>query len=309
MRKFVLFIVLFIWVGFTYSQCTDLFISEYIEGSGTNKALEIYNPTDQPIDLSQYQLVRYSNGGITPNAVGIAGIIQPYDVFVSVLDKRDPNGTGVDTMVWLTLQAYADTFLCPVYNVNKMHYFNGNDAVTLELTNGTYIDIIGKIGEDPGDGWTSDTSAGFTSANGWWLAWTANHTMIRKPAIKEGVTTNPSFFNPAVQWDTIAKNFFDSLQFHTCECYNPIGFNELKKEHDFFCYPNPVKGDDFLVKGSEIIYSAEMYDLLGKSVYYRINEIPRGDMRISTNGINAGLYMVRITFKDQSQALHKVIIK
>ncbi|MEZ5197478.1 MAG: hypothetical protein R2764_14105 [Bacteroidales bacterium] len=34
------------------SAQTDLFFSEYIEGSGNNKGVEIYNPTDQAIDLS-----------------------------------------------------------------------------------------------------------------------------------------------------------------------------------------------------------------------------------------------------------------
>lgn len=43
-----------------YAQpCSDLFISEYVEGSYNNKAIEIYNPTNQPVNLSDYQLVRY----------------------------------------------------------------------------------------------------------------------------------------------------------------------------------------------------------------------------------------------------------
>ena len=43
----------------------DLFISEYIEGSSNNKAIEIYNPTDTAIDLTGYRLEIYSNGGIS----------------------------------------------------------------------------------------------------------------------------------------------------------------------------------------------------------------------------------------------------
>ena len=53
-------------------------------------------------------------------------------------------------------------------------YFNGNDAITLPK-NGTIIDIIGKIGENPGDAWTDDASAGFTETNGG--ACGQNHTM------------------------------------------------------------------------------------------------------------------------------------
>ena len=40
----------------------DLFISEYVEGSSYNKALELYNGTGSAIDLSGYTLERYSNG-------------------------------------------------------------------------------------------------------------------------------------------------------------------------------------------------------------------------------------------------------
>ena len=33
-------------------DCSELFISEYIEGPGNNNAIEIYNPTNASIDLS-----------------------------------------------------------------------------------------------------------------------------------------------------------------------------------------------------------------------------------------------------------------
>ena len=46
--------------------CSEIFISEYVEGWSNNKAIEIYNPTSEAIDLSQYSLSRWSNGGSTP---------------------------------------------------------------------------------------------------------------------------------------------------------------------------------------------------------------------------------------------------
>ncbi len=45
---------------------TDLFISEYIEGGSSNKAIEIYNGTGVPVDLSQYSIELYSNGATSP---------------------------------------------------------------------------------------------------------------------------------------------------------------------------------------------------------------------------------------------------
>ncbi len=53
MKKFLL-ICLSIGAALNaWSQCDELFISEYVEGSRNNKALEIYNPTGSTIDLSK----------------------------------------------------------------------------------------------------------------------------------------------------------------------------------------------------------------------------------------------------------------
>lgn len=41
----------------------DLFISEYVEGSSYNKYIEIYNPTNETIDLSAYAIDLNTDGG------------------------------------------------------------------------------------------------------------------------------------------------------------------------------------------------------------------------------------------------------
>ena len=46
----------------------DLFFSEYIEGNGQNKAIEIYNGTGGSVDLTDYRLELYSNGASSPTA-------------------------------------------------------------------------------------------------------------------------------------------------------------------------------------------------------------------------------------------------
>jgi len=126
---------------------TDLIISEYVEGWSTNKAIELYNPTDLAIDLSQYRLTRYSNGSTPPIAnsqwyVILSGTIMPYQTRVFVLDKRDPLATGQDAPVWDALKARADTFVCPLYNDSYALYFNGDDAVALEKLDDSFIDIF-----------------------------------------------------------------------------------------------------------------------------------------------------------------------
>src|SRR5690606_32704155 len=41
---------------------TDLFISEYVEGSSFNKGIELYNGTGAAVDLSNYSLLKQTNG-------------------------------------------------------------------------------------------------------------------------------------------------------------------------------------------------------------------------------------------------------
>ena len=65
------------------AQCTDIFISEYVEGWGNNKALELYNQTANSIDLSSYTIARYSNGSFQESAPQqLSGVILPNSTYV-----------------------------------------------------------------------------------------------------------------------------------------------------------------------------------------------------------------------------------
>ncbi len=147
-----------------------LFISEYIEGSGNNKALEIYNPTSSPINLQNYRIAYANNGGdwsvwhVLPNTDLNNG-----DVWVLSTTDADP----------LILAQADETFTYP-----SVVNYNGNDAVALEVTTDggtswTIIDIIGDPIVDPGNGWdVAGTATG-----------TQNHTLVRKyPAVTTGNT-------------------------------------------------------------------------------------------------------------------------
>jgi hypothetical protein len=310
MKKLLLSVIISIaLVPMALAQCNQLFISEYVEGTNNNKALELYNPTANPINLNGYQLVRYSNGGTTPYAVTLSGIVPAYGTFVTVLDKRDTTLTGQDTAVFAELLALADTFLCPDYNVNRMHYFNGDDAVTLEFTTGVYLDIIGKIGEDPGVAWTCDTAAGFTDAlGGTWM--TANKTLIRKPTIKGGVVTNPPFFNPCAEWDALPTNTFTNLRWHHCECDPSYSIAEYQPGHQAFLYPNPVRGGHFIVKGTRIIERVELYTTSGQMITTCTNPDKRGDMVVNLGQNNKpGILMIRVIFEDKGTVVKRVIVQ
>ncbi|MCF8366174.1 MAG: lamin tail domain-containing protein, partial [Bacteroidales bacterium] len=86
MKKGLLLIAVFFIVVFASAQ-TDLFFSEYCEGSGNNKGLEIYNPTSQTINLNDYWVVRYSNGSSVFTEGGVTqlqGSLEPYETHVLV---------------------------------------------------------------------------------------------------------------------------------------------------------------------------------------------------------------------------------
>ncbi len=230
MKKFILLFT-FMAIALVSKAQTDLIISEYVEGWSTNKALEIFNPTNSPINLGNYRVVRYSNGvDIPPADLAWTFLLPnrnllPYHSYVVVGDKRDPLGTGQEAPVWAQLQQRADTFACPIYNESKTMYFNGNDAVVLEKKSGAdwlYVDIFARWGapapalaDIPGstlqiEAWTN-VSPYFSGVG---VALTADHTLIRKSSVKDGIKLNPTLFNALAEWDTLKANTFDNLGWH-----------------------------------------------------------------------------------------------
>ncbi len=138
----------------------DLFISEYIEGSGNNKALEIFNGTGAAIDLSNYQIWKISNGGNWPEStLSLSGTLANGDVYVIYNSGASAEIVAAGNAIWGSAT------------------WNGDDAVGLAKDDGTgtfaLIDAVGEDGSDPGSGWDV---AGITNA-------TRDHTLVRKSSI------------------------------------------------------------------------------------------------------------------------------
>ena len=163
----------------------SLFFSEYIEGSASNKALEIYNPTAAAVDLSAYTVKLFSNGAsTTPFAFPLSGSLAPSQVLVLV-----NSGSAAPFLVAGSVAA------------NTVVNFNGNDAVTLEKS-GAVIDRIGQVGVDPGTQW---------SGNG---VSTLNRTLRRKPTVTVGDNDFAAAFDPSLQWDGFAQDTASGLGAH-----------------------------------------------------------------------------------------------
>ena len=106
MIKFLLSISFLCFALFAQAQCDELFISEYVEGYANNKALEIYNPTGNPVNLSGYSIARFSNGNTTAGSDKVIQLpnemLAPYDVYVVVVDLTDVEDfdTQFDKPAW-----------------------------------------------------------------------------------------------------------------------------------------------------------------------------------------------------------------
>jgi DNA/RNA endonuclease G (NUC1) len=167
---------------------TELFFSEYIEGSSNNKALEIYNGTGADINLSTYVVQMYFNGASTnPTTINLTGTVAGNGTFV--LAPTNANAT----ILAVANQQFGTA------------WFNGDDAVVLRKGGaaGPIIDVIGQIGFDPGTEW------------GTGLVSTADNTIRRKSAVSTGDTNATNVFDPSAEWNGFATDTFDGLGSHT----------------------------------------------------------------------------------------------
>jgi hypothetical protein len=287
------------------AQCNEVIISEIVEGWSNNKAVEIYNPTGTAKDMTGYGIVRFSNGSASYGEItpfdGLT--IQPNDVLVVVLDKRDSLGTGLEYPVWDELQAKADIFVSPSYdNGIWAMYFNGNDAIAIVKDNGqTLLDMFGRIGEGNGfGGW----SAYATDTTGAPLYASQDHTMLRKSNVTSGITTNPSTFDVFAQYDTLPANTFDNLGFHTCDC--AAGVSE-RENLQLAVYPNPIQNGMVSIVAQSGIESVLIYDMNGRLVGAQYNVNDRMT-RFNAEGISSGMYWIEARMSDGSR-IRKNLIK
>ena len=167
----------------TADVSSDLYLSEYIEGSSFNKAVEIYNGTGSPVDLSTYALDQYSNGASTATiTLNLTGSLADGDVFVIAHSSADP-----------AILAQADL-------TTGAGLFNGDDALVLTHS-GTAIDSFGQVGVDPGSEWPGGG---------------ANDTLRRTVCTGD---TNPfDAFDASVGWESFPSDTFDGLGSHVPSC-------------------------------------------------------------------------------------------
>lgn len=213
-RKFTRLMLAVSMIGLSFgamAQATDLIISEYGEGSSSNKYIEIYNGTGATVTLSNYQIWRVSNGGTWPEAFStLSGTIADGGVLVIANSSADPAITSLANAI-----------------TDGVISHNGDDALGLAKDDGTgtfvLIDAVGQDGADPGSGWDV---AGTTDA-------TANHTLVRKDIICSPDTTWTTTSGTTVansQWVVYPSDTWTDAGVHTSTCAAPTSSDTTKPE-------------------------------------------------------------------------------
>ena len=148
-----------------FELLTTVFFSEYIEGGGFNKALEIYNGSGDDVDLRDFTIDKYSNAATEADTYSLktdalltneTSTLAAGDVYVIA-----SNDTRTDMGI-VSQADLRDNFL----------NFNGDDRIAL-LHNGMVVDWFG------GDTRGAWDVAGMTDA-------TENHTLVRKQSVTVG---------------------------------------------------------------------------------------------------------------------------
>jgi len=172
------------------TTASDLFISEYIEGSSNNKYIEIFNGTGTTVDLSDYKLQLYTNGSTSLTSdVVLSGTLGNR---ATVVYKNNNSSLTLPSGISAASNAAVN--------------YNGDDAVALyKISTSSFVDIFGRIGEDPGSSWGTSPLI------------TLDKTLVRKSSVTGGITINPSSGFPtlATEWDSYNTDVTTYLGSHT----------------------------------------------------------------------------------------------
>ena len=187
-------------------------ISQYVEGTGNNKAIELFNGTLDDVNLAAdgYYLQQFNNGSLTPSvSIPLTGTFAQDTCLVFGRQDTptnyapDPAISDLDNLV-----------------TNKYITFNGDDVIILRKYGpaGTVIDRVGQVG---------------TNATGSiWSRNTTDHTLTRKSTIFTGTTNSYTDVFPLLdEWEIRGKDNFTDLGTHELsfldpnEPYTPAGYS------------------------------------------------------------------------------------
>jgi len=249
--------------------CDELFFSEYLEGSGNDKAIEIYNPNTVDMDLTGYSIKLYPNGATSPiNTLDLVGILGALSTTVISSSSASASILGV-----------AD-------QTSAVCNFNGDDALVL-TKNSVVIDVIGQVGFDPGTNWPVGTGS------------TLDHTLVRNATV---TGPNSDWSTAQNQWTSYASGTLTYLGNHDSNCEGtPLEVNSMIAEINQPLFWSSAQGVTLNWKNIPLNYlnhTAFVYDLKGAVVYqFNMNS---ESSSVDIPALPSGVYLVRIASETES---------
>ena len=263
--------------GAPSGSCSRPYFSKYFESAtGNTKALEIFNPTASPLDLSTLRVALYAANATTATATAtLTGTLAPGAVYVLA-------NTGVTDA---TVKAATDL-------ESNVGYFSGAQSIALFLGTDT-LDVIGVIGRAPAAG----TNTGWLVASG---GTTRDNSLVRLPTTGSG---NPRWFGPTganTTWQSQgADNFAGIGSYTSAACTITAVRTSAAGRPGLDLFPNPAAGRVSLrlpALPTARPATVEVLDALGRTVRQLSVQIGAGtSVELELTGLPAGLYALRAT--------------
>ncbi len=260
----------------TTASRTDLYLSEYVEGSSNNKAIELKNETGVSISLSSYSIRKQTNGaGAWGTGLTLSGTLANGGKFVVV-------NSAIASSCYSTTSANLST-------ASVEMAFNGNDPVGL-FKNGVLIDVVGTF-------------------NGGTANFAADITLRRKTT-----ATAPKATYSATDWDTFTVDNCGGLGNRVVATKSSDIKNtnilptEVVLENlpvSFSIFPNPSKGNITINFTGVENYNFEAYSVIGKREFTQTNTTQR---EYDFSHLPKGIYIIKISLQEQT-ITKKIVIE
>jgi hypothetical protein len=188
----------------------NLYFSEYAEGTSNNKYFEVYNASNDTVDLTGYA---YPSVGNAPNTPGVYEYWNEFDAGASVAPGD----------VYVVAHPYADPAILAEADETHLYLSNGDDGYALVYGSDpgapvgpaaggyTILDWLGDWNGDPGSGWDV---AGVSAA-------TKDHTLVRKCDVAQGNTNwtlSAGTTAANSEWEVFPQNTWTAIGSHDHPC-------------------------------------------------------------------------------------------
>lgn len=231
-------------------------ICKYVEGSGNNKAIELFNGMTGAVDLAagNYVLQQYDNGSTNVSTnVFLTGTLAG-GATLTVSRPAYPSNYAPNA----ALRAV------PLSLTNKALTFNGDDAIVLRSGGvaGPVLDRVGQVGTNV--------------AGSVWSRAATDRTLHRRHGVLQGLTNHPTNSFPLADWTVLPKDDFSELGVHFFSLddpnapYVPSGYSLLLNTNAYLITPELDGGI-----GDVSFYARAQGALAGSALQLAIETAPR----------------------------------